>query len=194
MLRGAALLACVLTVSAWSVTATAQSSGFDPALREYLTGNGLLNRGLFELAAKEYRKFLDDYEDHDKAPVARYGLGVCLFRMKQYEGAAAELESLAKLRRFPYSAEVGTMLGQCRLAMGEYQAAAESFGRVARDAPDHDLADDAACGWVEALHLGGAHDEVIGLARRAVQQWEPSPLRQRVELYLGTQRDVPRPR
>ena len=43
----------------------------DPAaLRTYLTGNGLLNRGLHSLAAAEYRKFLDEHPDHEKAPTA----------------------------------------------------------------------------------------------------------------------------
>jgi TolA-binding protein len=185
MLRAGVLFACVFTAIAWSATTPAQSGGQDPALQEYLAGNGLLNRGLFELAAKEYRKFLDDHGDHEKAPVARYGLGVCLFRMKRYEDAAGELESLAKLRRFPYSVEVGTILGQCRLAMGDHQAAAESFGRVAREAPEHDLADDAVSGWVEALYLGGSYDQAITQAQRAVEQWPPGPLRERVELFWG---------
>ena len=65
-----------------------------PSLRDYYSANGLLNRGLYDLAAAEYRKFLSKHEDHEKAPVARYGLAVSLFRMKQYDAAAQELEPL----------------------------------------------------------------------------------------------------
>lgn len=44
----------------------AQNDGPDPALRDYLSANGLLNRGLYELATAEYRKFLSEHEDHEK--------------------------------------------------------------------------------------------------------------------------------
>ena len=81
------------TLMCWTGLARADTvkpqSTADPVLHDYLNANGLLNRGLYELAATEYRKFLDQAGDHEKAPLAHYGLGVCLFRLKKYDAATA---------------------------------------------------------------------------------------------------------
>ena len=44
--------------------------GNDPAQQTYLSANGMLNRGLYELAAAEYRKFL---ESHGIEAVTEHG-------------------------------------------------------------------------------------------------------------------------
>ncbi len=40
-----------------SCAQTTEAQSPDPALRDYLAGNGLLNRGLYDLAVVEYRRF-----------------------------------------------------------------------------------------------------------------------------------------
>src|SRR5687768_9406811 len=85
-----ALSAAGLGLSAGQAGATplrTQDEGDATALREYLSGNGLLNRGLYDLAAEEYRKFLAAHPNHAKAPVARYGLGVALNRLGRNDEA-----------------------------------------------------------------------------------------------------------
>ncbi|MCH6552082.1 MAG: tetratricopeptide repeat protein, partial [Planctomycetes bacterium] len=125
------------------------------ALRGYFTGNGLLNREMYELAVPEYRRFLDDHADHEKAPVARYGLAVSLFRLARYDEAVVELKQLRPRAGFAYAAEVLTILGQCQLARGQFDMAAECFGDVLREHPGHDLADDAAALAAESLYRAG---------------------------------------
>src|SRR4051812_27276541 len=76
----------IAAVSAWGCSGSAAAAFAQPhasapaadesATRAYLAGNGLLSRGMYELAAAEYRKFLAEHADHEKAPQARYGLGV----------------------------------------------------------------------------------------------------------------------
>ena len=195
----------------------ARAGGSDPAdddaLRGYLSGNGFLNRGLYELAVAEYRSFLDQHEDHAKVPLARYGLSVSLFRMGRFDEAADELTTLRKRLEstgphggpydFEYAAEVGTILGQCHLALKRYRKAAESFQQVVRNHGDHDLADEAGVGAVEALYLqaqlrsakpdrfltGAAlkevYDAAVEAAERFVSRWPDSPLRPRTEYYWG---------
>ena len=109
----------------------------DPALRDYLSGNGPLNRGLYELSASEYRKFLSQHVSHGKAPVARYGLAVSLFRLEKHGEAIEELKRLRKVSGFEYAAEVATILGRCHLAEGKYDAAANAFECAVREHPDH---------------------------------------------------------
>ena len=127
---GSIVLSLVLTIFVASATVV-RADGSDPtddgALRGYLSGNGFLNRGLYELAVAEYRSFLDQHEDHAKVALARYGLSVSLFRMGKFEEAADELTTLSKRLEsagphgepyvFEFAAEVGTILGQCHLAL-----------------------------------------------------------------------------
>src|SRR5688500_18579390 len=61
----------------------------DAAARSYRTASGLLARGLHDLAVEEYRKFLDASPTREKAPVARYGLAVCLVKRQKFEDALA---------------------------------------------------------------------------------------------------------
>ncbi len=163
----------------------ASQADADASLRDYYSANGLLNRGLYDLATAEYRKFLSKHENHEKAPVARYGLAVSLFRMKQYDAAAQELEPLHRRSQFEFAAEVGTILGQCHLAKQRHAQAAEAFERVVRSHIDPDLADDAAAGLGEALYLNGRYDDVVTVCRAFVNRWADSPLRERVEFFAS---------
>lgn len=166
--------------------AVAQSLGEDAVvLREFYSANGLLQRELYDLAAQEYRKFLENYGDHDKAPVARYGLGVSLFRLQQFENAATELEQLRNVRRFEYAPQVATILGQCQMNLGRHAVAAEIFDDVLDDFPDHDLADDAAAFQAEAFYRAGDFDAVNEPCRILVERWPDSPRRERAELFRG---------
>lgn len=101
MRRSIAVVSVVVLLGAGGYAPVAQAGDArDAVLHDYLAANGMLNRGLYELAAIQYRKFLAEHEDHEKATVARYGLGVSLFRMRQYDAAVAELTRLSKLSHF----------------------------------------------------------------------------------------------
>ena len=47
------------------LAAAQADDGGEAVLREYHSGNGLLNRGMHEMAAAEYRKFLGAHADHE---------------------------------------------------------------------------------------------------------------------------------
>jgi len=154
-------------------------------LRDYLAGNGLLNRGLNDLAAAEYRKFLAAHANHEKAPVARYGLSVALYRLKQFEEAAAELQQLTALDSFEFAAEVGLMLGQSHLALGDPAASAAALARALGQAHSHALADDIAALLSESLYRAGRYAEVPSAAEFIVTGHADSPVRDRAELFAG---------
>ncbi|MFM9995259.1 MAG: tetratricopeptide repeat protein [Phycisphaerales bacterium] len=176
----AALAACIIA------PAFAQIAGDDPALRPYYTGNGLLQRGMNELAATEYRQFLQDNARHEKAPLARYGLAVALFRIKDHAGAEKELRPLVELDDFEFAPEARVMLGQCLLAAGRPGDAIEPLEEVANDHADHDLADDAAALRVEALSRAGRHKDAVRAADELAERWPASPLLARAELFAAS--------
>jgi TolA-binding protein len=154
-------------------------------LRDYFAGNGLLNRGMYDLAAAEYRKFLEVHPDHVKAPLARYGLGVCLYRLGEPREAIAALGALDEAPGFEFAAEVLMIRGQCELALGQPRAAAEAFGRVIRDHSAHGLADEAAALQAESHYEAGRFDMVDRPCTLLASRWPDSPHRQRAELFGG---------
>ncbi len=186
--RSTGVVSVFVLLAAALPSANARANGadsYDPALRSYLAGNGLLNRGLYDLAATEYRRFLSDHSDHDRAPLAQYGLGVCLFRTKQYAEAIEQLTPVAAASDFEFAAEVATMLGQSHLALKQYEPAAKFFQAGARKHPKHALADEAAVGATESLYLLGRYGEAAGWATRFGSQWPDSPNRPRAEFFGG---------
>ncbi len=157
----------------------------DPALQTYLSANGMLNRGLYELAAAEYRQFLSKHDDHEKTPVARYGLGVSLFRMKRYDDAVEALKPLADRSGFDFAAEVSAILGQSHLAKKRYADAQRAFRKVIRKHSDHALAPSASAGRVEALYLDNQYEDAIEACKLFLDRWSDNPLRDRTEFFAA---------
>lgn len=162
---------------------SAESPGGAVALQ---TANGLLNRGLWDLALAEYRKFLERAgDDHEKSAVARYGLAVCLFRTERWDEAARELARSQERSPTMFPAEVATMLGQCALARGQYAAAAKSFGEVVERHAEHALADDAVVGAAEAHYRAGQFEQALQRASAYMQRWPDGVLRDRAQWWQG---------
>ncbi len=155
------------------------------ASRSYFSANGLLNRGLYDLAATEYESFLAEHNQHDKAPMAHYGLAVCMFRQQKFEPALMQLQLLQADEDFIYHAEVAVMAGHTHLALRQYQQAASAFDDVLNSHAKHDLADDAAAGATEALYALGQYPEAIKRSAWLVARWPRSPHRDRIELLWG---------
>src|SRR5262245_27136306 len=157
----------------------------DAALRSYRTATGLLGRGLHDLAAEEYRKFLDSAPGHEKAPVARYGLAVCLVKLQKFEDALTVLHAIDAGTDFAYRAETLALTGQCEMALGRPEKAIPAMERLTEEAPRHDLADDAAAMVVEALYQTGKTDDARKKCDEFTKRWPKSPLRERVDLVSG---------
>jgi len=154
-------------------------------LRNYHGGNGLLQRGLYDLAADEYRAFLKTHSDHPKAPMARYGLSVCEFRRGNAEEALKQLKQLPDAAGFPFDAEARLMCGQCLLILKQPAEAAEALQGVLKLHADHKLAPDAAALLVESLFRAGDFDEAIRAAKSAAEKWPDHPTRERVLYFEG---------
>lgn len=177
-------------IAGWALNVTTLALGQDDpapdrADRGYLTANGFLNRGLYELAITEYRTFLSEHADHVKTPMARYGLAVCLFRTDRIDDAVGELKPLSKRDDFAFAAEVAMILGRCHLQKQRFIEAASAFKRVANKHTKHDLADDAAVGAAEALYHAGNYDKAVKWSDRLAKRWSNSPHRARAAFFGG---------
>jgi TolA-binding protein len=182
--RRSLIAAAALAMSAQFATA---SLLLDDATdqRAYLTANGLLNRGLYDLAAAEYRAFLDQNPNHEKVPLARYGLGVALFRGGDRAGALEQLQQAPADPSFEFAAETALLTGHCHLTLGDPGQAAQAFERVLERHGEHPSAPDAAALLVEAQQRAGRHEEAIAAADELVRRWPDAPMRARAELFKG---------
>ncbi len=153
--------------------------------RAYLTANGLLNRGLYDLAAEEYRTFLASHPEHEKAPLARYGLGVALFRTNDRAGALGQLDQVSGDSSFEFAAEAELLRGHCHLALNNPAEAAVAFQRVLERHADHPSAPDAGALLVEAYHRAGRFDDAINAAKDLTQRWPDATMRDRSDLFQG---------
>lgn len=163
----------------------APPSDDEVARQKYLSANGLLNRGLHEMAAAEYEEFLAEHPRHEKAALARYGLGVARYRLSQFEAASKALTPLLREDDFEFAAEAMVLLGQSELARREYARAAEVLTAAQKAHPGHDLADEATVGAIEALYSLSKFDEAAAWARTFASRYEDSPLRDRAEFFAG---------
>lgn len=174
------VLAVALTIPLASTTPTLARLDDD---QSYRTATGLLNRGLHDLAAQQYREFLKNNPDNPKAPAARYALAVCLARLGQHDQAAKELDQLSNLDDFEFAPDVKLLRGQCSIAAGDFEAAARCLHDLAADHPDYAQAAPAAALEGEAWYRAGKPDQ----AARTLASINPAKLdaatRDRCDLF-----------
>ncbi|MGE3108078.1 MAG: tetratricopeptide repeat protein [Phycisphaerales bacterium] len=157
-------------------------SGSDTA---YRAGTGLLNKGLHELAAAEFEKFLTQSPDHEKAPTAHYALGVCLYRMGKHAEAARELDRVVSIDRFEFAPDALLLRGQCSSAMGEEKDASKWYGRVVREHAESAAAESATLLLGESLYRTGEVSAARDALGRFLRRWSESGSRPRAELFMA---------
>ena len=102
----------------------------DPALEQYFIANGAYNRKLYPVAIAQYEEFLAKHAAHAKADLARRGLALSLYALKQYEKAMPQLAILLAKKELEasISRERLVMLqGQCFLLTGKKDEARALF-------------------------------------------------------------------
>ncbi len=179
MLTTGALLLTLL------VSSNVRGAEPDPALRSYHAANGFLNRGMNELAAREYEAFLEQRPDHENAPTARYGLGVAQFRMNQLEACVTTLTPLLKVQDFEFATETDLLIGQAQLTTGMYAPAAERFEAIVKRDRNHASAPAAGALLVESLYRA---DDAAGAERAAdsfLRRWSQDERSDRVQFFFA---------
>lgn len=165
-----------------SPAALAQQGSNDAA---FYAANGLLERGLYDLAIDEYRGFLQANEDSEHADTARYGLAASHAALGQDREAIAALNQLSDPVRFEFAADAGLLRGRSLLRLGDAAGAAATLGGVLELHGDHAVAPEAAALYAEAL-LGTGDARATARAAQAAAERPQSPsVRQRLELIWG---------
>ena len=102
----------------------------DPALEKYYAGNALYNRKNYPVAVAQYEAFLKENGGHAKADLARRGLGLSLYALKQYDKAIPHLSALLSKGELDASISrerIVMLQGQCLMALGKKDDARKLF-------------------------------------------------------------------
>ena len=157
----------------------------DDADRAYRAGTGLLNRGMNDAAAAEYRAFLNDHADHPKADHARYGLAVCLVRMGKCNEAVQELDRVVTKRDFEFAPDAKLLRGRCSFAADDFRTAIVWFERTIREHPGYPQLDSATAQLGESHYRIGNAAKPREALETLVTRWPQSPSRERGDYLLA---------
>ena len=119
-------------------------------------GNALVESGDFKGGSGLFARLTGGFAGHELAPTAAYWHGYCLTRLERFGEAVPVLEGVLKTGKLKdKSVELQHTLAEARLGAEQYRGAAEAYANVCKNAPDHELADEAAYGRMLALGKAG---------------------------------------
>ncbi len=152
----------------------------------------MLGKGLYEMAANEYRKYLgsigDDPEFAADRVTAEYGLAVSLHRQGDPAGALGVLEDTRMQMTHPFAAEIALLRGACEYETGDYSSAAETLDRFLAAHGDHEAAARAGLMLIESLGALGETRSQEQAASAFLELWPGDAGASRVRLLAGIAR------
>jgi TolA-binding protein len=182
MLKNAGLALVAAAVSMLAPPSHARSLDDDHC---YRAGIGLLNKGLSDLAAAEFRKYLEENPDGAEAANARYSLAVCLTRLGKHEEAAEQLENVIAVKGFEFAPDAILLKAQCAVAAGDDAGAAEALTDLGERFPNFAQLDRAAAMRGESLYRLGKYKEAQESLSLFAAKWPKSPAADRAELFAA---------
>lgn len=105
-------------------------------LAQLKTADSYVREEEYDLAAEEYKKFLEMYPDHKDASYAQYQIAMTYFVQiespeRGYGAAAKALEEFEKLKRMyprnPYREMIELRIDKCKSTMADYEFAVAEF-------------------------------------------------------------------
>ncbi len=102
--------------------------------------------GRYGPAAEQYRRFIDQYPNHELGGAARYGLGWSYFMMGDFEQAIDPFVDFQEnfdppsIALYPYETDVQLRIGDSWFALGEYEQALEFYNGAIGAEPGGDYA------------------------------------------------------
>lgn len=168
------------------------------ALLLYAEAAGFQNNEQFDLAGREWAKFVEKHANDSRAVEARYNLAVCQLQQKNFKSA---VENLSKVvvdadDTFERLEDAYLNLGWCQYSVAlenqpEYFAkASDTFSQLLKKYPKGDFRDQALFFGGESLYLQGKFKEATESYGQLVEKHTDSDLHSDAMYALGvTQED-----
>jgi len=117
----------------------AAAEAMDEPDRMMSFADGLFDRGIYDLAAREYARLLERFPDFPKAPLARFRLGECRFLRGEYaEAVPCYREVVKKANDAELAAAARLRLGSALYFLEEYGEARKALEPLlSKDVKDH---------------------------------------------------------
>jgi len=173
----ALLLLMICGATAWGQESSQEAALFFSDVVNYQ------NAGEFELAADEWKKFVEKYPNDPLASKAQNYLAVCQLQLKKYADAIANFETV--LKKYPqadFREEAMLNLASANYAWAQngnqakYKEAAQRFTALLKDFPKTEFADQAQYFLGESLYLSGQKEASIAAYDQLVKSYPKSAL------------------
>lgn len=144
----------------------ANAADTDAATRQFATAVALQNRGVYDLAADEWSKFIKTYNNSPRLPQAYHFLGVCRYQQGQHEAALGAFKKVVDgYPQFEMMSATLLYLGATQYAMARsgkaalYGEAERTFALLLSRFPQSEQAPDARYYRGECLYSQGRKAE-----------------------------------
>ncbi len=152
-------------------------------------GHGMLQRGLYELAAQEYEGVLEDPASPLEADEARYGLAVCSYRTGDLESALTQLDRIRGAEGFGFEADAAVIRAHALFGLGRYDDAGRAFVTLAEEHEDHAATPAGVALGVESLHRAGDDRAAVRFADERGGLVSDEGAAARMALFVGQSRE-----
>lgn len=175
-------LLAVLVLILFGQTAAAQESSREAALFFSDVVN-YQNAGEFDLAADEWKKFIEKFPSDPLAAKAQNYLAVCQLQLKKFADATTNFETV--LKKYPeadFREEAMLNLASANYAWAQsgnaakYGEAANRFSALLKEFPKSKFADQAYYFLAESLYMNGQQEESLRVYDYLAQNYPQSPL------------------
>src|SRR6266480_2031771 len=156
-----------------------QHEGENAAQRQLDYANGLFTRKLYDLAAPEYQKYLDDYPGRAGRANAYFSLGECYRNLSRTSNARINLQKvLNDYGDSEFAGPAAYALAEMAFAEKDYAAALPLFHRSAGKSKELAVALSARYFEARCLEALGRKEEAANIYAEVAETGNPNPFRE----------------
>src|SRR6201993_1352678 len=156
-----------------------QHEGQEPAQRQLDYANGLFTRKLYDLAAPEYQKYLDDYPGGTGRANAYFSLGECYRNLNRVSGARTNLQKvLNDYGDSEFAGPAAYALAEMAFADKDYAVALPLFHRSVGKSKEPAVALSAHYFEARCLEALGRKEEAANIYAEVAEGGNPNPYRE----------------
>src|SRR5216110_1519605 len=145
--------------------------------------NGLFTRKLYDLAAPEYQKYLDDYPGRPGRANAYFSLGECYRNLNRLSSARTNFQKvLNDYGESEFAGAAAYALAEMAFMQKDYAAALSLFQRSAAKSKEAAVALSAHYFQARCLEILGRKDEACGIYQEVAEAPNPNPYREDARL------------
>ena len=162
-----------------------RAAGADDGDEMLARATAMLNSDMVRLARAEYRGFLSRHPDHARASEGQYGLAVCLYRLKDYTGAAAQLQKTLGRGEFQGREQAMELLSQCYLAAGDYKNARKNLEKLLAGHTAGPHVESASVSLAQTLYMLGEKAKSLAAFEKFLKSYPKSRYAPAAYFYIA---------